>query len=385
MKKLIFILCFLFSVCFYAQESSLEEKFTLPVEVKETSGLLFFNSKAITHNDSGDGPNLYEIDTVNGAVTRTISVTNATHIDWEDISQDETYIYIADIGNNNGDRQDLKIYRILKSDYISSNNVSAEEISFSYEDQIDFSSQPINTNFDAEAIAVYQGNILIFTKNWIDFKTNAYVIPKTVGNHIAQKVSTFDSQGLITGVSYNPNDDSFLFCGYNASFTPFLLYISQNRPPTLDVFGGSTTKIDLIDDIFLEAGSQVEAITFFEGSRYYISREFFSIVISGTTFEFPQKLYEFNNSLFQLLSTNDYTLSKTTQIVPNPVGDYLNIIQIENTLPIKSIRLFTMNGKEVLTMKLNSEIDLKTISKGVYLLQIQFENGKSVVKKIIKK
>ena len=385
MKKLIFILCFLFSISTYCQVSNLEEKFELPTLVKETSGLIFFNGKAITHNDSGDGPNLYEIDTISGAITRTVTLNNATHIDWEDISQDETYIYIADIGNNNGDRQNLKIYRILKSDYTSSTNVVAEEISFSYEDQSDFTTQPLNTNFDAEAIAVYQGNILIFTKNWIDFKTNVYVIPSSIGNHSAQKVSTYDSQGLITGVSYNPNDDSFLLCGYNGSFIPFLLYISQNRPPTLDVFGGTTTKIDLIGDLFLEAGSQIEAITYFDGSKYYISREFFSVVISGTTFEFTQKLYEFNNSLFQLLSTNDYLTSESTQIVPNPVGEFLNIVQKGPILTIESIHLFTIYGKKVLTSNLNTEIDLKAISKGIYLVQIKFKNGKSVVKKIVKK
>ncbi|MDG2276045.1 MAG: T9SS C-terminal target domain-containing protein, partial [Flavobacteriaceae bacterium] len=140
------------------------EKFVLPSEVEETSGLIFLNGKIITHNDSGDDPNLYEIDPENGEITRVVTLENATNIDWEDLDQDDTYIYIADIGNNNGNREDLKIYEILKSDFISSTNVTSQEITFSYEDQTDFSSQPNNSNFDAEAICVYQDQILIFTK-----------------------------------------------------------------------------------------------------------------------------------------------------------------------------------------------------------------------------
>lgn len=213
MKKFIYILFFIFSLSSLGQEYSLMEKFVLPSEVEETSGLIFLNGKIITHNDSGDDPNLYEIDTISGTISRIINITNATHIDWEDISQDNTHIYIADVGNNNGDRDNLIIYKILKSDFISSTSVTAEQITFSYEDQTDFTSQPNNSNFDAEAIAVYQENIFIFSKNWVDFKTNAYVIPTATGNYSAEKVSSYDSQGLITGVSYNASTDGFLFCG----------------------------------------------------------------------------------------------------------------------------------------------------------------------------
>ena len=152
---------YLFYIKSFGQDFTLTEKFELPNQVEETSGLLYYNNKIITHNDSGSDANLYEIDPENGEITRVVTVVNATNIDWEDLGQDDTYIYIADIGNNNGNREDLKIYKILKSDFISSTNVTSQEITFSYEDQTDFSSQPNNSNFDAEAICVYQDQILI--------------------------------------------------------------------------------------------------------------------------------------------------------------------------------------------------------------------------------
>ena len=384
-KKISYILFFIFSLNSISQEFSLIEKYELPTDINETSGLIFFNGKLITHNDSGDNAKLYEIDTISGSISRSIAITNANNIDWEDISQDDTHIYIADIGNNNGNRNDLKIYKILKSDYISSTNITAEVISFSYDDQSDFTSQPNNTNFDAEAITIYQGQILIFTKNWIDFKTNVYVVPTIVGNYSAEKVSSYDPQGLITGVSYNAGTDGFLLCGYNNTLTPFLLYVDHNRPSSLDLFGGNPTRIDLVGDIFLEQGSQIEGITFFEDSKYYISREFFLTNIGAITIEFPQKLYEFYNPLDDLLSITDDEFSNLIYVVPNPIEDSFKIIQKNKHQEIQSFSLFSLDGRTIFFKKKQDEIDLKNISKGVYLLKIEFKNDRKVVKKVIKK
>ena len=155
MKNLIpFIIFTFYSFLAISQITNFKEKFDLPDETKETSGLLFLNGKIITHNDSGNNANLFEIDSLSGNLLRTISISNATNIDWEDITEDENHIYIADIGNNNGNRIDLKIYKILKSDFKKSTSVSAEIISFSYEDQTNFDSKPNGSNFDAESIAV---------------------------------------------------------------------------------------------------------------------------------------------------------------------------------------------------------------------------------------
>ena len=41
-------------------------------------------------------------------------MSNIKNTDWEEISQDKDFIYIGDIGNNSGNRDDLKIYRAGK-------------------------------------------------------------------------------------------------------------------------------------------------------------------------------------------------------------------------------------------------------------------------------
>ena len=95
------LLLFLNSFLGQSQITSFREKFELPEVVKETSGLLFIDGKIITHNDSGDDANLYELDSLSGNLQRTINITNATNINWEDITEDENHLYIGDFGNNN--------------------------------------------------------------------------------------------------------------------------------------------------------------------------------------------------------------------------------------------------------------------------------------------
>lgn len=162
MKNSTLIILLLTHFSLFSQASNFSTKFNLPSDVQENSGLLFINNKIVTHNDSGGEAKLYEIDNVSGLITRTIPITNATNVDWEDITEDDTHIYIGNIWNNNGTRTDLTIYKVLKSDYLNSNSVTAEIITFSYEDQSDFTSKPNNNNFDAEAISIYQNNIVIF-------------------------------------------------------------------------------------------------------------------------------------------------------------------------------------------------------------------------------
>jgi hypothetical protein len=382
MKFKIFIAIAVFNFHFTRtqnQVNDFKEKFELPNEVKETSGLLFLDGKIITHNDSGDAPNLYEIDSLSGAILRTVTISNATNVDWEDLAENDTHIFIADIGNNNGNRQDLKIYKILKSDFKNNTVVSSEIITYSYEDQTDFSSHPNSSNFDAEGIVVYGNDLLIFTKNWADFKTNVYKIPVLLGDYTAAKVSAADVEGLITGAVYN--DDRFFLIGYDTSLIPFLIYIDFNRMPEENIFSSGFNRISLADK--LEQGSQVEAITNigFTGD-YYISRENVSTTVSGTAFTLKQKLYQFYDSKSPLLSTPKNELA-LVNISPNPVIDKINI---KTNLPLQSIEIYNATGKKVYipVLKDRKRIDISLLPTGVYYLKIQLRDTNNIIRKIIK-
>lgn len=375
MKK--FTSLFLILLCSFSLQAQIEnitEKYNLPDAVSETSGLLFFNGKLITHNDSGDAANLYELDTITGNVARTINITNATNVDWEDITQDNTYIYIGDFGNNsNGNRQDLKIYRVLKSDYLNNTSITSETITFSYEDQTDFTSQPNNTNFDAEAISIYKNQLVIFTKNWKDNTVNAYTIPKTIWNHSAKKVSTYNSNGLITGSTYNKDDDSFLLSGYTSSGSPFLIHVKINGISNDDIFSGIIEKTDINSSI---SASQIEGITLISDQKYFLSRE--KVVIPN--FVLNQKLYRFDNGSFSALNIKEYNTSRI-KTFPNPTQEILFV----NGINIKQISVIDINGKTLLDQKKSSnQILIKELITGTYILKIVSTNDTIITKSFIK-
>ena len=103
----------------------------LPSTLTESSGLIYFQVRLWSHNDEAD-TGIYELNTVSGEVIRKIKLPKVLNKDWEDISQDSTYIYIADTGNNyQGNRNDLHILRVSKTSFLEEKH-SIDTISFSY-------------------------------------------------------------------------------------------------------------------------------------------------------------------------------------------------------------------------------------------------------------
>ena len=383
MKTVFFIVGLFFTLLSFGQVANFKTKFDLPEELKETSGLLLINGKIVTHNDSGDVANLYEIDSLSGNLTRTIAISNATNVDWEDLAQDNTHIYIGDFGNNNGNRTDLKIYKILKSDYLTKTSVTAEIINFSYENQTDFTTRPNAHNFDAEAFVIYQNSIFIFTKNWANLQTNVYKIPLTEGTHSAEKVSNANVQVLITGATYH--DNRFFLSAYDTNANPFIIYMF-NESGSDDVFNSNFTRIPLSDKI--EQGSQIEGITSFDdfSGKYYLSREFVSVNQGGMTFTFQQRLYEFYDDTSQLLSTQNEFLNSLS-LLPNPAKDKLFVRNTNQEFIASHVKIYSVLGKEIIN-KINlsskNEIDVSALKSGIYLIKIQLENKFLVTRKFIK-
>src|SRR5215216_1562596 len=101
-------------------------KYNLNTLLNESSGFIWWKKQIWTHNDSGNEPSIFAMNATTSDIQRTVTITNSTNVDWEDIAQDDKFIYIGDFGNNtNGNRTDLKIYKIAKPDVLSGNAVTA--------------------------------------------------------------------------------------------------------------------------------------------------------------------------------------------------------------------------------------------------------------------
>lgn len=237
-------------------------------KLKETSGLIHWNGRLWTHNDDTD-TNLYALDTVTGKNLETYHLDGVVNKDWEEIAQDESYLYIGDFGNNaSGNRKDLNILKVEKESLLRKKPL-IENINFVFEDQKDFeNNKPNKTNFDCEAFVVVEDSIFLFTKQWKSKQTTIYKLPKQSGEFIAEKKESYKIKGLVTGANYFFEKKVLALCGYTRNGKPFieLFYNFKGN----DFFSGSHKKIK-IKSRFL----QIEAITTKDGKNYYLTNEEF--------------------------------------------------------------------------------------------------------------
>ncbi|WP_243400331.1 T9SS C-terminal target domain-containing protein [Flavobacterium alvei] len=264
-----------------------ETSIKLSDSLVETSGLIAFDHLLWTHNDDHD-TTIYGLD-ANGKIQNKIKLEKVKNNDWEEISQDENYIYIGDFGNNyQGNRRNLHILRIEKNSFLS-NKPQIDSISFSYSNQTDFSVQKQNTtDFDCEAFVVSQDSIYLFTKQWSQNKSSIYVLPKIPGNHIAQLKETLNIDGLITGATLLTSGKRIVLCGYSKTLQPFLylLYDYKNN----DFSTGNQRKIKLSLPFH-----QIEGIATFNEKIFYLTNESF---VRKPIINTPQQMHTVDLSLY---------------------------------------------------------------------------------------
>jgi hypothetical protein len=198
--------------------------------ISESSGLVASRTTPgayWTHNDSGDGPFIYAIDT-RGDSFGTFRVSGAQARDWEDIAAgpgpqpNRSYLYIGDIGDNDAVRPEVIVYRVPEPSLSSAtrkftksrpgSTESAEAIRLKYPDG----------KHDAEALLVNPrtGNIYIVTKVLLA-NPGVYeaLAPFTAGQSITMRKvgephvpSLFG--GVITGGSISPDGRRVALCDY---------------------------------------------------------------------------------------------------------------------------------------------------------------------------
>lgn len=322
--------------------------------IEESSGLIHLNGRFITHNDSYGEPALYEFNPISGNVIRTVIIENADNIDWEDICYDSTYIYIGDFGNNSGARTNLKIYLLSIQDYLNTPNdtVSVDTIIFNYADQIDFTPTSNSTNFDAEAIISYEDSLYIFTKNWGNNWANIYAIPKMPGQYSITKIDSINSNGLITGATYNPINEKVLLSGYTLA-NAFIIEIGDIS--NLDFSGSTINQYNIYPPNTFSY--QIESITYLDNNQYYLTAE-------GNAIGNPA-LYSLTTNLELETYINE------SKISPNPTNGLINIDSINE---YGQIRLFNINGKEINIVKstYNNSVSINFDEPpGIYIIQIE--------------
>ena len=262
-----------------------QKSIDLPIEIKETSGLFFWNELLWTHNDDKDNF-IYGIDTANGKIANKIQLKPLTNFDWEEIKQDEKYFYIGDIGSNYGNRKDLRIYKLKKENLING-NFTYDTISFQYALQKEIKkNKPNTTDFDCEAFIILNDSIFLFTKEWTSRKTSVYVLPNQRGKHIAKFKCRIDVKGLISGDRFIENKNKIILCGYSKTLQPFLFLIYDFKETNFNLANKRRIEIDL-------PFHQIEGVEFVNDKLFLTNEKFSKSIIETTNKLFSLIMNEF--------------------------------------------------------------------------------------------
>ena len=260
MKQKINLFLISFFIIKYSFSQVILEEYNLPTLINETSGLEFYNDNLITHNDSGGEPILYYL-TTDGKIVSKRKIENVKNNDWEDITIDDKYIYIADMGNNYDTRNNLSIIKI----HLDNNINTSEQIKFNYPQQKSFKYRKLSM-FDAEGLISIDDYLLIFTKNRAKKITEIYRLPKIPGNYDAIKIGSLNTESIVTAADFDKSSN-LLALTSTISFNEYYLLIIDN----FSIENKDDYNIKMYE---IPVGkTQIEGIKIINSSTFWLSSE----------------------------------------------------------------------------------------------------------------
>ena len=237
----------------------------LDLIIRETSGIAKDAFTYWTHNDSGNPSDIYQI-SEDGQIQNKVRLGDYYNKDWEDMTTDGEYLYIGDMGNNFGNRKDLRILKVRLDSLASTRATVQDTINFRFADQTEFYGD-YGHNFDCESVIAFGYSLYVFTKNWQDHACRVYRMPKTEGTYVAELVGDFNTQGIVSSAALSPDKTKVALVGYNYSgvMDPFIWILSDFQGA--DFFGGNTMRYNL------DMKRQTEGIEFANDSTLMITAE----------------------------------------------------------------------------------------------------------------
>jgi hypothetical protein len=150
----------------------------IPNHLKEASAIEKVKGSNLlwTIEDAGNKNNIYGLD-LKGKVVKDIDISNASNIDWEDLTSDDLgNLYIGDFGNNSKNRDAFTIYKV--SDLTKSKS-KAERINFVLPKKMKAK--------DFEAFFLLDNYFYIFSK---ENKSYTLIrVPNKIGKHTAEIIA----------------------------------------------------------------------------------------------------------------------------------------------------------------------------------------------------
>jgi len=253
---------------------------TLTSRVNECSGLAASRrNKGLywTHNDSGGRARLFAID-LRGDLKKTLHVDGARAKDWEDIAvgpgpaDGQTYIYIADIGDNRKRRSSIQIYRVPEPEVQGSAEEDARAPAQRFEVRYPDGAHDSETIFiDQGPAAMAQGTsgrVYVISKHyhyagdvyWVDLpESPSHVLTFTKAGTLNHHVSSWKS--AVTGSDINPQGSLVAVRAYDQ----LILYPRREGSSVEEALAGSGCHAHQ------KVERQGEAIAFGSDGSHYVT------------------------------------------------------------------------------------------------------------------
>lgn len=271
--------------CQQQSNNDLKELYSLPKKLKEVSGITYFpkNNLIYTLEDSGNKNAIYALSS-DGKLAKTITITNAINVDWEDITKDKNdNIYIGDFGNNDNERRDLCIYKVANNELNKDMAVAEYKVSFSYPEQTEFPPKKKELFYDVEGFFEHENYFYLFTKNRsknFDGTVFIYKILNAAGTQKATKIGEFKTcdnynHCVLTSATISPDGKK-------------VVLLSHDKIVLFKDFKGDLFHKGTQTEIKLDHFSQKEAIVFKDNSTLLIADEKTNKV-GGNVYEFKLK------------------------------------------------------------------------------------------------
>ena len=244
----VFALFWLSGTVLLGQADQGPNRFRLPMELYEVSGLVVSGQDSLWwHNDGGNAAELFLTNRA-GQLLQQIPLPLQNY-DWEDLTHDDKgNLYLGDFGDNRRNREVLKIYK-----YNPKTGV-VDSLSFSYQN---------GQKHDTEAFLWHQDTFHLFTKSRIkraDLVTYHYVVPAHGGQQTAiLRDSLSLRKRAVTAAAIHPETGTVALLAYyytrRLGFIPYSaanVYFFEDYP----------------DGRFLQGRRQSRRISFLVATQY---------------------------------------------------------------------------------------------------------------------
>ncbi len=173
------------------------------------------------------------------------------------------------------------------------------------------------------------------------------------------------SNSIVYNIEHSPiNEGHILAATHTSNVSQFSLTYSKD--------GGETWET-VEDELYLPLNSS----HVFSSTDFHFYDDFADIYI-GTS---GLGVLKYTLDLATLsVSDPEFISADLTTIYPNPATDFVNIASKED---IKSVEIFNMAGQKIISSS-SDKISVSHLTKGIYIVKVTLENGKTETKKLIK-